>query len=62
MNMDYDALEFEIPLKNTSWFRVVDTSLDSPEDISDNDSWEKLEGDKYLVNSYSCVILINKGV
>lgn len=58
LNSYTEALEFELPrLKNKSWYLVVDTSRNSPNDILDNP--EKINI-KYKVNAKSSIILISK--
>jgi len=60
MNMDYVALDFEIPpLSDRSWYRFADTSLEAPNDISDNPD-VKIDSSDYTVSPYSVVILISK--
>lgn len=60
MNMEYQALEFEMPtLNDGNWYRFVDTDLDSPDDIIEN-SDIKITTNTYDVPPYSVVILISK--
>jgi len=57
-----EPLSFELPgIKDRRWYRVVDTSLDTPRDIVDPGSEERLDEQKhYLVQPRSVVVLIGK--
>jgi glycogen operon protein len=58
LNSYTEPLEFELPLlKNKSWYLVVDTSKNPPNDILDKP--EKI-GLKYKVEAKSSIILISK--
>jgi glycogen operon protein len=61
MNMNYEPLEFEIPqINGRKWYRFVDTSSESPDDILTDGKELILTAENYTVNSYSIVILISK--
>lgn len=62
MNMDNSGLDFEIPdIKgNRKWYRTVDTSLPSPEDITECGKEKLINSSIYHVNAHSIVILISK--
>ncbi|WP_273272813.1 glycogen debranching protein GlgX [Maribacter polysiphoniae] len=57
-----EDMEFEIPdshdFNKKNWFRIIDTSLPSPEDIVLLENAEIVEGDSYLVKARSVVLLI----
>ncbi|VFN01561.1 MAG: glycogen operon protein [Candidatus Kentron sp. G] len=57
-----ESLSFELPsLKERSWHRVIDTALDSPQDIVDPGREERLDDQKrYWVQPRSVVVLIEK--
>nr|VFJ43410.1 MAG: glycogen operon protein [Candidatus Kentron sp. DK]VFJ52884.1 MAG: glycogen operon protein [Candidatus Kentron sp. DK] len=57
-----EALSFEIPsLKERSWYRIIDTAFDSPQDIVDSGQEERLDDQKrYWVQPRSMVVLIEK--
>lgn len=60
INMHYTPLEFELPkIGKTKWYRFVDTSLLSPDDILAKSKMKAVTGQSYLVNEYSVVILVN---
>jgi glycogen operon protein len=56
------ALEFELPnlSKGQSWYRSVDTSLASPEDIAEPGNEKKLTSKIYKVPPQSTAVLISK--
>lgn len=56
------ALEFELPnlSKGQSWYRSVDTSLASPEDIVEPGNEKKLTSKTYKVPPQSTAVLISK--
>ncbi|WP_440948682.1 glycogen debranching protein GlgX [Methanosarcina sp. T3] len=63
MNMYWEPLEFEIPeLKGTgrSWYRAIDTFLSSPLDIAGAGEEIRTNGNNYLVQGRSVVVLISK--
>lgn len=63
LNMDGANLEFQLPaVAGRRWHRVVDTSLNSPDDIADPGSEISIEGDTYLVTGRSAVVLMSKVV
>jgi glycogen operon protein len=61
-NMDWQDLEFEIPeVPGRQWYRAVDTSLPSPDDIVEpGGEAVPITGNKYRVNNRSIVILISR--
>ncbi|MGF1482238.1 MAG: glycogen debranching protein GlgX [Cyanophyceae cyanobacterium] len=61
MNMYWDGLEFELPpVGDRHWYRTVDTSLKSPNDISEIGQEVCISGNTYFVNGRSVVVLISK--
>jgi isoamylase len=61
LNMHWEALGFQIPtVQGRNWYRVVDTSLPSPQDIADVGEAVEITGDNYIVNSRSVVVLMSK--
>jgi glycogen operon protein len=63
-NASLDPVVFSIPAANDrrQWFRAVDTTLISPNDILPEGSEEQLTSNKYSVKSRSVVILISKNI
>jgi len=60
-NAGTEPVIFQIPSPDNKWYRVVDTSLKSPDDILAAGSEEKPANPyKYKVNARSMVILISK--
>ena len=60
-NMFWDAIEFKIPtLKGLSWFRAIDTSLPTPDDITARDQQQHVDGESYIVTGRSVVVLVSK--
>jgi isoamylase len=60
INSYWKSLQFELPpLPNPSsrWVRMIDTSLDSPNDIADVESSSEVSGSTYVVNPHSVVVL-----
>jgi isoamylase len=59
LNAYWEALEFEVPpqINGNGWRRVVDTYLESPEDICEPSITPKVEGSFYVVQPRSVVIL-----
>ena len=61
INAYWKPLQFELPPiaggKDEGWLRLIDTSLPSPEDISDEGNGSPVNGPKYLVNPRSIVVL-----
>ncbi|MCC7370194.1 MAG: glycogen debranching protein GlgX [Chloroflexi bacterium] len=61
LNMDGSALPFELPIVHgRRWYRVVDTSLPSPEDIAEDGQEVAIADGAYIVNSHSVVVLISR--
>ncbi len=61
LNMDWQHLEFDIPsLVDRKWYRVVDTSLPSPQDIARTGEEIEIAGSTYQVNNRSVVVLISR--
>jgi isoamylase len=61
MNMYWEPLEFEIPrLVERSWYRAVDTTLPSPQDITVAGEEVRVDADNYLVQGRSVVVLVSK--
>ena len=61
MNMYWDAIDFEIPqFDGLSWYRSIDTSLRSPEDIVDYDQQVKINDGRYVVTGRSVVVLLSR--
>lgn len=60
MNMAPDPVEFQIPeFKGLTWYRSIDTALDSPKDINTSNSKVKIQN-SYLVSDRSIVVLVSK--
>ena len=59
MNMYWDGIDFEIPkFDGLEWYRVVDTSLPSPNDIARGpDQMVKVRSDRYTLTGRSVVVL-----
>jgi isoamylase len=61
INAYWQPLEFELPPvsgdSDAAWLRLIDTSLPSPNDISDEGKGSPVNGPKYLVNPRSIVML-----
>jgi glycogen operon protein len=65
LNMDEQALDFEIPrLTSRRWYRVVDTALPSPDDIAEDlanpGEGASVADNVYHVTSHSVVVLISR--
>jgi isoamylase len=65
LNMDWQDLDFDIPpVQGRRWYRVVDTSLPSPNDIAENlaDPGENatISGPVYHATGRSVVVLISR--
>ncbi len=61
MNMYWDTLDFQVPeVSGRKWYRSVDTSKPSPEDIFEAGKETLISGGDYLVEGRSVVILISK--
>jgi glycogen operon protein len=54
-----EALEFELPA-DRDWRRVVDTALDSPEDLVAEDEAPRVSGHRYHATRHSVVILLGR--
>jgi glycogen operon protein len=60
MNMYSLPLVFDLPISpNRIWRRLADTSLDSPDDATDHGHEVAIQGESYIVNSFSIVILVS---
>jgi glycogen operon protein len=61
INAYWQPLEFELPPVNgdsdAAWLRLIDTSLPSPNDISEEGKGSSVNGPKYVVNPRSIVML-----
>jgi glycogen operon protein len=61
MNMYWDNLDFELPtVAGRSWFRALDTSQPSPNDIADPGKESPAPGSSYTVQGRSIVVLVNR--
>jgi isoamylase len=61
MNMGWTGATFQVPaIPKRKWYRVLDTSLASPDDIVDPGKEVPITGSDYLVNDRSIVMLISK--
>jgi glycogen operon protein len=61
MNMYWDNLDFELPtVPGRSWFRALDTSQPSPNDIADPGKESPAPGSSYTVQGRSIVVLVNR--
>lgn len=62
VNMDEEDLDFELPMApQRRWFKAIDTSEDSPNDITETgkEIW-LLDQEKFLARSKSIIVLISK--
>jgi glycogen operon protein len=62
LNAYWEPLEFTIPpssLASAPWFRIIDTSLPSPEDILDHNN-ELVGASTYLLAPRSIVLIGNR--
>jgi isoamylase len=58
LNAYWESLKFDLPkTENGAWRRWIDTSLDSPNDISPWEDASTVSGDGYLVADRSVVML-----
>jgi len=61
VNASWKLLDFELPpmddKKSSGWLRMVDTSLPSPFDVAEASSGIRVDGNRYLVNPRSIVML-----
>jgi len=61
LNMGWEDLDFDIPpLENRQWYRLVDTSLPSPEDFATPGEAPVISGNMYRVNNRSVVVLLSR--
>ncbi|WP_411826635.1 glycogen debranching protein GlgX [Luteolibacter sp. AS25] len=61
MNMHWEPLTFDLPeVPGRDWHRSADTSLVSPEDISEPGDEIPVSGNNYIVTARSVVVLISK--
>jgi glycogen operon protein len=61
LNTHWDSHSFAIPSRDgRAWFRAVDTSLASPDDIAEAGAETKLDDDRYEVGPRSVVVLVAK--
>jgi isoamylase len=58
-NANQTEMSIRLP-KGTTWYRRVDTSLESPEDIVDDDQAAHIHDEKYLLKPYSAIVLKGK--
>ncbi len=65
LNAYWQPLDFELPPISgsaaTHWLRLIDTSLDSPDDIVEAKTGVVVQNFQYRVNPRSCVLLHNGG-
>lgn len=61
MNMDFVRLDFEIPLssKEKAWKRIIDTALESPDDIVQQEQALYITENKYGLEPHSIVVLVS---
>ena len=59
INSYWNALEFALPSlpESSRWIRMIDTSLDSPNDIVPAEEGTEVAGSSYTVNPHSIVML-----
>ncbi len=58
LNMEDQALDFELPeIPGWGWFRGVDTSLSSPDDVSERGQEIRVSTPTYRVNGHTVVVL-----
>ena len=63
LNMHDAALEFELPrLPGRWWLRALDTALPSPQDIAEDGAEVPVEGESYLVEGRSSVVLVSEPI
>jgi isoamylase len=61
LNAYWEPLAFELPLPEApGWYRLVDTSLESPDDICDLPAAPIVEPSTYLVQPRSVVLLLSR--
>ena len=60
-NMYWEALDFEIPKVNgLRWYRAIDTSLPTPNDISPVEDQVPIDERTYTLTSRSIVVLASR--
>jgi glycogen operon protein len=60
-NMYWEALDFEIPKVNgLRWYRAIDTSLPSPNDISLVEDQVPIDESTYTLTARSVVVLASR--
>lgn len=62
LNAYQEPLTFELPLlhHDNSWYRLVDTSLDAPDDFNEELSQTKVNAKTYIMERNSSVILVSQ--
>ena len=61
LNTSWESHAFAVPARDgRAWFRAVDTSLGSPDDIAEAGEEERLDDDRYEVGPRSVVVLVAK--
>jgi isoamylase len=61
MNMDWDDLDFDVPVvEGRRWYRTLDTGATAPDDIYTKGHEPVWEGDTVRVKNRSIVVLISK--
>jgi isoamylase len=61
LNMDWQHLEFDLPpLVDRKWYRAIDTSLSSPQDIACAGEEIEVLGQSYQVTNRSVVVFISR--
>jgi glycogen operon protein len=64
LNAYWEPLRFAIPTAaavTSPWFRIIDTSLASPNDILEGDS-ERVAEPEYLLAPRSIVLIVNRNI
>ena len=60
-NMYWEGVEFQIPqATGLKWYRAIDTSLPSPNDISPRDQQVAINDNSYVVTGRSIVVLASR--
>jgi glycogen operon protein len=60
-NMYWDGIEFDIPkVDGLQWYRAIDTSLPSPNDISPLEQQIAVQDSSYVVTGRSIVVLASR--
>ena len=60
LNAYWEPLEFELPVLPEPWMRWIDTSLKSPDDITDWKNTPEIYGYSYYAQPRSTVVLLSK--